>query len=190
MVRSSLAALQLFQIQYVAVLQPYVVFFVEETFSLYPGHVEDVHPPIASSSFSLPSILRRHYPSLILYIVRNLQLLWRNQDEADTFIADHGLDQGMNGPSELQVAAEPDGHVVQTGLSFSFMGQDWWSGSGSDKEVASVSCVDDRNGGSLSSDSRSAFLQVAHGDDIQSLAYCSDCIADVSPISGGAEPAF
>ena len=46
-------------------------------------------------------------------VVRYPQFFWRNQDEGYIFVTDQGLDQGMDGSAEFQIAAQTDGEVVQ-----------------------------------------------------------------------------
>ena len=132
------------RIQDIEILQTDIIFLVKETFSLDPGHIEDIqtgHNIVQTDIFLVAD-------SLFLQIFRNVirypQLRRGDKDETDPFITGQGVDQGMDRAAEFQVAAETDGKIAQP----SFQGTDGMQvGQGLGRMLMSaVAAVDDRNG--------------------------------------------
>ncbi len=179
-----LGRLQLLHVQDVAVLEADVILLVEEPLPLHARHVQDVQlgHGILQGLRLLPAGARRVH--LLLHVVRNLQLLRRDEDEADILVAEHGLDEGVDGAPEFQVPTETDGHVGQASL-LALDGQQVRQGLGRMKMPA-VAGIDDRHGGSLRRHDGRALLGMPHGDDVHIAADRADGIADAFALGGGA----
>ena len=77
---------QLVQIQNIAVLQTDIIRFIEETLLLHTGHIQDIqlrHYLIHLSHFRIADSL---VIQILIYVVRNLQFLRRDQDKVGSFI--------------------------------------------------------------------------------------------------------
>ena len=149
----------------IAVLQTDIVFLVEETLLLDAGHVEDVqlgHGLLEAAGLLVGDVVGLEHVGDD--VVRHPQLLGADEDEADVLAARHGLDEGVDGASKLEVAAQADGQVVQTALAAADGHQ---VGHGLGRVlVAAVACVDDRDAGVPAGPQRCALLGVAHGHDV------------------------
>ena len=165
-----LCGLQLLGSQDVAVLQAQVVFLVEEALALDTGHVQDVqvgHHGFQIGGLGVGDALLLQ--SLLLDVAGQLQLSGRDKDEVDVLVAAESVDQGVDGTTELQIAAEAHGEVIQTAL-LTVDGEEVGQGLGG-VVVAAVTGIDDRDVAELSCGIGGAFLGVAHGDNVGVAAH-------------------
>ena len=155
----------LFVGQDVAVLQADVVLLVEEALLLHAGHVQDVqlrHGFLQAAGLLVGDAVGLQH--IVDDVVRHPQLLRADEHEADVLAAGHGLDEGVDGAAELQVAAQADGQVIQPALAAAD-GHQVGQGLGG-VLVAAVAGVDDRDAGVAGGAQRCALLGVAHGHDV------------------------
>ena len=151
--------------QNIEVFETDIILFVKETLALDAGHIQDIKPGNDVFQFDELSV-----GNFILFqffddIIRNTQFIGRDEHKADTLIAGHGGDQGVYGAAEFEVAAQTDGHVVETSLQ------------GTDGEqigqrlrgmlVAAVAAVDDRNAGDLFGHHGRALFGMADRSDVR-----------------------
>ena len=132
------------RIQNIEIFQTDIIFLVKETFSLDPGHIEDIqtgHNVVQTDIFLIPDPL---FLQLFCNVIGHPKLRRGDKDEADPFITGQGVDQGMDRAAEFQVAAEADGKIAQP----SFQRTDGMQvGQGLGRVLMSaVAAVDDRNG--------------------------------------------
>ena len=73
------------------------------------------------------------FEHIVTDVVRETQLLRRNQNKFDVRITDQCLDQGVNSTAEFQVAAKTDREIVKASLLENGWSSDR-SGSGSDAD--------------------------------------------------------
>ena len=100
-------------VQDIEVFHSHIIFFIEETFLLDTGHVQDVKfrkGVLQTYHFFIGNIVPVKY--VMAYIFRKAELLRGDQDEPDPFVSYQCVDQRVDGASEFQVAAKTDGHVV------------------------------------------------------------------------------
>ena len=98
----------------------------------------------------------------------DLQLSGADEDEADSAVAAHGFNQGVNRAAVFQVTAQTDGQIIQP-AHFPGNGQQVRQGLGG-VVVTAVSGVDYGDGGSLRGHERSALFRMPHGDDVSVAA--------------------
>ena len=89
----------------------------------------------------------------------------------------------MDGASKLQVAAQTDGHVIQTALQ-TVDGHQVGQGL-SGVLMAAVACIDDRNGGVHRGDHRRTLFRMTHGGDVRKAADDADGVGDAFALGGG-----
>ena len=96
------------------VLQAQIVLLVEEALLLHAGHVQNVQ--LRHGFLQAPGLAVLNAVGLqhVLYdVVRHAQLFRADKHEPDVLAAGHGLDEGVHGAAEFQVAAQADGQVIQ-----------------------------------------------------------------------------
>ena len=157
--------LHLLGVQYVAVLKADVVLFVEEAFLLYAGHVQDVGlTDCIFQPFHLDVLDARRFQNVLGNVLRYLQLLGADEDEAVALVAAHRLCERVDGAAEFEVAAEaylvvleasaqhPDCHQVGQGLR--------------GVVVAAVARVDDGDRAVLGGEQGRPLLGAPHRNDV------------------------
>lgn len=152
-------------IQDVEILHAYIVLFIEETFFLDSGHVQDVqsrHCIFQTDNLFIRNAFAVEY--IVTDIFRKTQLLRGDQYETDPFIPDQGIDQGVDSTAEFQVAAQTDGHVAEPPLQI----PDGQQVSQCLRRmlVPSVAGVDDRDRRVLAGYHGRSFLGMSHGADV------------------------
>ena len=101
----------------------------------------------------------------------------------DVVIARQGLDQGVNGPAELEVAADADREVIEPSLELTD-GHHIQKGLGG-MFVAAVARVDDGNTRELGSYIGRTFLVVADGRYVGKTGDDADCVGYTFTFGGG-----
>ena len=104
-------------IQNVEVFHADIVFFIEETLLLNTGHVKKVklRKCILKTNDFL-ELLVIAYEHVVTDVVRETELIRRDQNKFDVRITDQCLDQGVNSTAEFQVAAKADREIVKASL--------------------------------------------------------------------------
>ena len=157
------------RIQHKTVLDPVEFVLVQETLLLHARHVEHVQ-------FGHDLFHRLHlavgdagaFADVVLDVVGKLELLGRDQHDLDVLVAGQGLDQGMDGATEAQVAAETDRDPVDVS-QFALDGQQ--VGQGLRRvAVAAVAGVDDGDGRHFGGIELRAFDVVTHRDEFGEAA--------------------
>ena len=128
------ASCNLCLIQNVEVFHADIVFFIEETLLLNTGHVKKVklRKCILKTNDFL-ELLVIAYEHVVTDVVRETELIRRDQNKFDVRITDQCLDQGVNSTAEFQVAAKTDREIVKASLFRSGLSSDR-SASGSDAD--------------------------------------------------------
>ena len=149
----------------VAVFQPDVVLLVEEPLPLDAGHIENIqtwHRFLQAAGLGIGNVAALQHVGDD--VVGHPEFLGADEDKPHSLIADHGLDEGVDGAAELQVAAQADGQTVQGALAAAD-GHQVGEGLGG-VLVAAVAGVDDRDAGVAAGPQGSALLGMAHGHDV------------------------
>ncbi len=159
--------------QDVTVFQADVIFLVEEALFLHAGHVQDVqvgHGILQAAGLLVGDAVGLQH--VLDDIIGYSQLFRADEHKADVLEAGHGLDEGVDGATKLQVAAQADGQVVQPAHPAANGHQvgDGLSG----VLMAAVAGVDDRDAGITAGAQRGTLLGVAHGDDIGVAGHHTD----------------
>ena len=132
-------------VQHETVLDAVEFVLVQETFFLHAGHVEHVelrHHFFHGLDLAVGDA--RALADVMLDVVGELEFLGCDQHDFDVLVAGQGLDQGMDGPAETQVAAETDRDPVDMS-EFALDGQQVGQGLGR-VAVTAVAGIDDRDG--------------------------------------------
>ena len=101
----------------VKILQSDVILLIEETLSLYPGHIE--HVQLTHGIFQALHLFKCNVVGsehIVPDVGGNPKFLRGNQDKFHILIADQRIDQGMNGSAKFQIPAKTNGQVSQTSL--------------------------------------------------------------------------
>ena len=169
--------------QNVAVLQADVVFFVEEALLLHTGHIKDVelrHGVLQAAGLAVGDAVG--FQHILDDIIGHTQLFRADEHEADVFAAGHGLDEGVDGAAELQIAAQADGQIVQTAHPGAD-GHQVGHGLGG-VLVAAVARVDDRDAGVAAGAQGRTFFRVAHGHDVGVAGDHADGVGNAFALGG------
>ena len=164
-------------IQHETVLYPVELVLVEEPLLLDPGHIEHVELRHHFVQIIRLAILYAHLLAhVLLDVVGQLQLVRCNQDDPNALVAGQGLDKGVDGASESEVAAEayadvPD--VAQLPLDCQKVGKSLGG-----VAVASVPGVDDRHCRDFCRCERSSLYVVPHRNHVGKAAYHPDGVLD------------
>ena len=169
----------------VGILQADVILLVEEALALDAGHVEDIelrHGLLEARDLLIGDILRAEH--LVDDVVRDAQLLGRNQHEADALVPRERLDERVDGAAELEVAAQADGEVGEASLAAKD-GHEVGEGLGR-VLMAAVSGVDHRDAGIPRGPQRRALLRVAHRAHVGVAGDDADGVGDALALRRGA----
>ena len=170
--------------EHVAVLQAQIVLLVEEALLLHAGHVQDVQLGQHRVQIVRLHVFQLLFLQHVLDVAGQLQLGGGNQHEPDALVARKGVDEGMDGAAELQIAAEAHGHAVEAAL-LAVNGQKVGQRLGG-VVVAAVAGVDDGHGGFHGRDHRRALLEVAHGDNVGVASHHADGVGHALALGRGA----
>ena len=155
--------------EHIAVLQTLVFLRIVETLTLDTGHVQNIQ--LGDGIFQRSDlgvgdvVLIQHAHA---HIIRQHQLLGGDEHEADAGVTAHGFDERVDGSAVLQVAAQADDQVVQP-AHLSVDGQQVGQGLGG-VLMATVTGIDHRDGSTTACHVGSAFLGMAHGNDVGIVA--------------------
>ena len=161
---------QRFCVQLVAALQPQIVLLVEKALLLDAGHVQHIQP--GQLGFQIGGLLVglvQRGQSLVLEVLRDAQLLRRDEHEPVALELAQRGGEGVHRPAEFQVAAKADGQMIQPPLALAD-GHQVDHGLGG-MCVAAVTGIDHRHAGTLGGAQRRTLLGVAHGNDVGIVAY-------------------
>ena len=148
-----------------AILDTVELILIEETLLLNARHIEDVefgHHLLKSGDLLIRYAIDIAY--LLLHIIRETKLLGSDEHHLDTLITGEGLDEGMHRASELEVAAEADGQIIEAAnltLDCQQVGESLGG-----MRVGAIAGIDDGDTAVHSRDESRALLKMAHGDDI------------------------
>ena len=167
-----------------AVLHPLELRLIQETLLLNAGHIE--HIQLAHNGLHIINFLIINaipVADLILHIGRQLKFLRSDENDLHILVAGKSLDQRVDGTSELEVAAETDGEIVQT-AELTLDGQQVGQGLGR-MSVGTVTGIDNRDGRDAGSIERSALDWVPHSNYIRKTADYPRGILDSLALGNG-----
>ena len=99
-------------------LQPQIVLLIEKALLLDAGHVQHIQP--GQLGFQIGGLLVglvQRGQSLVLEVLRDAQLLRRDEHEPVALELAQRGGEGVHRPAEFQVAAETDGQMIQPPLA-------------------------------------------------------------------------
>ena len=173
---------QLF-VQLIAAFQPQVVLFVEKALLLDAGHVQHVQPgQLGFKVGGLFIVLVQRGQGLVLDVLRDAQLLRRDEHEPVALELAQRGGEGVHRPAELEVAAEADGQMIQPPLALAD-GHQIDHGLGG-VGVAAIACIDDGHPRIHGRPQRCALLGVAHGNDVCIVAHHTGGISHRFALAG------
>ena len=172
-----LRQLHLLRIQDIEILHAYIVFLIEEAFSLDSCHIQNVE--FRHRFFQPDNLIKGDvvlFQNVFPHIIRNSQLFRRDENKTDPGIPDQRRDQGVYGTPELQITAQSDGEILEPALDLAdrrHIGQCLRR-----MLVPAVAGVYHRNGRVQRSDVRCAFFGMPYrgnvcktGDDADGIRY-------------------
>ena len=160
---------QLF-VQRIAAFQPQIVLFVEKALLLDAGHVQHIQTrQFGFKVSSLLVVLVQRGQGLVLDVLRDAQLLRRDEHEPVALELAQRGGEGVHRPAELEIAAETDGQMIQPPLALA-NGHQVNHGLGG-VSVAAIACIDNGHTRIHGRPQRRALLGVAHGNDVCIVAY-------------------
>ena len=170
-------------IQNVEILQADVVLLIEETFLLDAGHIEQIklwHDILQTDDLTVADAAFLEH---IRNVVGNLELLRRDEEKTYSVITGEGIDEGVYGAAEFQIAAETDCKVVQSALQGAYcekIGQRLGR-----MLMSAVSGINYGNAGFLTGNHGSTLLGVAHGADVCVAGDDADGVGYAFALGGG-----
>ena len=169
--------------QDIEILQADVVLFIEEALALDAGHIENVEAAdhiVEPDKLLIGDVV---FLQLLDDIVGDFQFIGGNKGKADSVVAGHGGDQGVDGTAELEVAAQADGHIVKAasqGPDGQHVGQSLGR-----MLVAAVAAVDHGNAGGLFGHHGGTLLGMADCGDVREAGDGPDGIRDALALGDG-----
>ena len=160
-------------VQHEAVLHPVEFVLVQEALLLHARHIE--HVQLRDGLVEVVGLAVGHahlVADILLDVVRQAQLVRGDQHDLDALVARQGLDQGVDGPAEAEVAAESDGDAVDV-PEFPLDRQEVRQGLRR-VAVGAVAGVDDGHGRYFRGIELGTLDVVAHGDDVGEAAHHAD----------------
>ncbi len=157
-------------VQLVAAFQAQVFFLVEKALLLDTGHIQ--HIQMRQLGFKVSRLLidlMGRLQRFSLHILRQAQILRRDEHEPVALKLAQRSGQGVDRPAELEVAAEADGQMIQPPLALAD-GHQVDHGLGGVR-VAAIACIDDRHARIQGRPQRRTLFGVAHGNDVGIVAH-------------------